>query len=82
MPPVIDLEKCNLCGVCEEVCPGDILYMEGGKQRIVRYPQECDQCGICALDCPEKAIEIIFPLDLLTTPPTTDLGQIIKRSSK
>ena len=68
MPPVIDPKKCNLCGICEEVCPGDILYVDAGSERIVRYPQECDQCGICQRDCPEDAIEIVFPLELISAP--------------
>ena len=28
MPPVIDHEKCNACGICDEHCPLDVLYLE------------------------------------------------------
>ena len=70
MPPVIDLDKCTSCGICEEVCPGDILFLDRGKEHLVRYPWECDHCAICRIDCPEEAVEIVFPLDQLCAAPS------------
>lgn len=61
MPPTIDPARCTLCGVCQDVCPGDILHIDGGIRRLVRYPDECQHCDICRLECPETAIQIIFP---------------------
>ena len=61
MPPVVKEENCNLCGVCEDVCPGDILYVEGGIGGLVRYGEECQHCGICVMECPEQALEMQFP---------------------
>ncbi|MBI2866342.1 MAG: 4Fe-4S binding protein [Chloroflexi bacterium] len=64
MPPVVDPEKCTLCGICEDVCPGDLLFVEKDPKTIVRYPDECNHCGICEVDCPEDAIVVNFPKDL------------------
>jgi adenylylsulfate reductase subunit B len=70
MPPRIDLARCNLCGVCQDVCPGDILHIDAGVENIVRYPAECSHCDVCRVECPEKAIEIIFPWSWLQSPVT------------
>lgn len=61
MPPVIDREKCNLCGICDKHCPLDVIHT-GDEEVEVRYPDECWHCGACRQDCPTKAIEIQFPL--------------------
>jgi adenylylsulfate reductase, subunit B len=61
MPPTIDAARCTLCGVCQDVCPGDILHIDGGVKRLVRYPDECQHCDICRIECPETAIQIVFP---------------------
>ncbi len=68
MPPVIDAKKCTMCGICQDVCPGDILYLEGGLSRIARYPDECQHCDICRVECPEDAITIHLPWTWLQTP--------------
>jgi len=65
MPPRIDPARCNLCGVCEEVCPGDILHVAGGKTGLVRYPLECSHCDVCRIECPTGAITLDFPWYML-----------------
>jgi len=65
MPPVIDPEKCNACGICDMHCPLDVFAME--KDTIeVRYPYECWHCGACRQDCPTDAVSIEFPLIMLS----------------
>ncbi len=64
MPPVIDKEKCNLCGICDKHCPLDVIYMED-EVLEVRYPAECWHCGACRQDCPTGAVRIEFPLTML-----------------
>ncbi len=64
MPPVIDHEKCNACGVCDEHCPLDVLYLEDDVLDV-RYPYECWHCGACRQDCPTGAVTIEFPLSML-----------------
>jgi adenylylsulfate reductase subunit B len=64
MPPVIDQEKCTVCGVCGEICPLDVIHTEGDKMDV-RYPDECWHCGACRQDCPTGAIAIEFPWIML-----------------
>lgn len=64
MPPVVDLGKCNFCGICDKHCPLDVIYVENDVVDI-RYPTECWHCGACRQDCPTGAIEIEFPLIML-----------------
>ncbi len=64
MPPVIDMENCTGCGICDLHCPLDIIYMEGDTPEV-RYPDECWHCGACRQDCPAGAVEIVFPLSML-----------------
>ena len=62
MSPVIDLEKCTGCGICEDICPGDIIHPDEHKGKvIVLYPDECWYCGSCRDECPEEAISYSFP---------------------
>jgi len=35
MPPVIDMEKCNGCGICDKHCPLDVIYMVKKRRRPV-----------------------------------------------
>ncbi|MBU2498928.1 MAG: 4Fe-4S binding protein [Proteobacteria bacterium] len=64
MPPVIDPEKCNGCGICDKHCPLDVFFFQN-KELEVRYPAECWHCGACRQDCPTGAITIEFPLIML-----------------
>ena len=55
--PLIDLEKCTLCGLCARVCPGGVLEQES--DRVVVHQERmfgCIGCGHCATVCPSKAI--------------------------
>ncbi|MGW8187625.1 MAG: 4Fe-4S dicluster domain-containing protein [Desulfobacterales bacterium] len=65
MPPVIDLDKCNACGICDDHCPLDVLYLEDDVVDV-RYPDECWHCGACRQDCPTGAVRIEFPLMMLS----------------
>ncbi len=70
MPPVFDLTKCARCGICEDLCMADAIFMketaDGDKVPYVKYPDECWHCGSCRQDCPQEAIKIIFPPLMLT----------------
>jgi NAD-dependent dihydropyrimidine dehydrogenase PreA subunit len=65
MPPVINMEKCKSCGLCDLYCPGDIIHTEKSpddrKIPVVAYPDECFHCGICRLECTEDAVTYVFP---------------------
>lgn len=63
MPPIIDKEKCNACGLCADVCPTDVFYVAEKKTvPVVRYPEECWHCNSCVLDCKRSAVELRVPL--------------------
>jgi adenylylsulfate reductase subunit B len=56
MPPKFNRQACTGCGMCVEICPGDVLRMADGKPELA-YPEECWHCGACMLDCPSGAID-------------------------
>jgi pyruvate ferredoxin oxidoreductase delta subunit len=53
--PIIDLDKCNKCGLCYIFCPDAAIEMndEGYPELNLFY---CKGCGICSAECPTKAI--------------------------
>ncbi len=55
----IDQEACNGCGICERVCPQDVirLHPETRKALIV-YLRDCQSCFLCELECPRNAIRV------------------------
>ncbi len=59
--PVIDMGRCNGCGVCLEFCPqGVYARPEGASAVLVQNPFSCVVgCNNCEMRCPERAIS--FP---------------------
>ncbi len=55
--PVIDMEECKVCGICESVCPDSAVHIIS-EEYIVDY-DFCKGCGLCAYECPAGAIEMI-----------------------
>lgn len=70
MPPKIDPALCTACGRCQDVCPGDIIYLDQGVSNMVRFPDECSHCDVCRVECPTGAIEIEFPWSMRQQPIT------------
>jgi MinD superfamily P-loop ATPase len=52
--PVMDKEKCNLCGKCVDICAFSALRFAQGKLFLNRF--FCEGCGACEIVCPKKAI--------------------------
>ncbi len=74
MPPIINKDECNLCGICYEMCPQDIFGFDGKSPPEVIYPDECWYCGACVLDCPVEAVRLRLPLQMHIVPSPADCG--------
>jgi pyruvate ferredoxin oxidoreductase gamma subunit len=55
--PVIDLEACNGCTVCEMFCPDSCLAIVD--EKAVMDLEFCKGCGICAEVCARNAIQMV-----------------------
>ena len=63
MPPIIDDNKCNKCGICADICPVDVYYGSKSKEvPIVSYGDDCYFCAACIIECPTDAITLRYPL--------------------
>ncbi len=51
----VDLEKCDACGSCVEVCPVEAIEL---KDKAVINAEECIDCGTCVDECPNEAITL------------------------
>ena len=59
--PVVDHERCVLCGMCEKHCPTGVVTTgkeEDGGTLEIDYTY-CKGCGICANICPKNSIEMV-----------------------
>ena len=65
--PIIDLIKCNGCGVCVERCPTGALAMQNGQPFMVR-PDLCSYCATCEDACPTGAIGLPYQVILAPGP--------------
>jgi len=52
--PQVDVQKCNGCGQCGEICQYSAIVCVAGK--VLVYPDLCHACGGCSRVCPEEAI--------------------------
>jgi len=52
-----DIEKCEGCGLCAEVCPHGVFEVKGKRARIVDR-DSCMECGACVMNCPAEAIAV------------------------
>jgi MinD superfamily P-loop ATPase len=52
--PVVDEEKCNLCGKCADICQFKAIIVIG--ETVLPFHALCHSCRGCVLVCPEKAI--------------------------
>jgi len=53
---IIDQERCNVCGICEQVCRFDAIQSTADTYRV--DPIACDGCAACVYQCPEEAIHM------------------------
>ncbi len=53
----IDETSCTGCGVCLEVCPHEVLRMNGRRVQI-QDRDACMECGACSRNCPAAAVSV------------------------
>ena len=55
----IDYDKCDGadCAECSDVCPMEVLVLEGDKITI-NNPEDCSYCEVCMDVCPNECINI------------------------
>ena len=59
--PVINLQRCIACGVCEHVCPTAAVAIEHQHAVLVK-PEACTFCDRCEIACPTEAISRSFAI--------------------
>ncbi|MDY6953764.1 MAG: ATP-binding protein [Thermodesulfobacteriota bacterium] len=52
--PEVDLEKCDHCGMCGEICQFSAIAVIGKK--VLTFPELCHSCKGCMMVCPQEAI--------------------------
>ena len=52
--PAVDMDKCNLCGKCAEICQFKAIAVLG--ETVLPFHELCHSCRGCMLVCPTKAI--------------------------
>jgi electron transfer flavoprotein alpha subunit len=55
MSVILYIDKCTACGECLDVCPFEILSLEG---ETLVIGEGCNLCGACVEICPEGALEL------------------------
>jgi len=58
----IDIDDCNLCGLCSKRCPYNAIQVNDDKQPEV-VKALCKGCGLCSADCPKECIAIVHYTD-------------------
>ena len=55
----IDYDKCDGadCAECADVCPMEVLVLEGDKI-VITDPSECSYCEVCMDVCPNECVKI------------------------
>jgi len=52
--PVVDVSRCNGCGICEQFCPESCVEIKEKLCIVNEY--YCKGCQICCFECPQEAI--------------------------
>ncbi|MGO8987934.1 MAG: 4Fe-4S binding protein [bacterium] len=75
-----DKEKCTGCGECVEICPVQVIKMEGDFPVIDK--EWCIGCGVCAVPCPTGAVKLVRKSDAIPPKDFRELHREILRERK
>jgi len=70
-----DRDRCTGCGQCVEICPVNVIKMEGDFPVVDK--EWCIGCGVCAVPCPASAIRLIRKSDAIPPKDFKELHQQI-----
>ena len=55
---LVNEKLCKQCGICEYICPKQVLKQDMGCFPKVIHPEACVGCKMCQMSCPDFAIEV------------------------
>src|SRR5574340_134927 len=68
--PLIDIGRCDGCGLCVRACANNVLAVHEGKA-FVAQPESCEYTGLCALICLKEAIQL--PYEVVCVEPSVEV---------
>jgi uncharacterized Fe-S center protein len=59
--PEVNQAKCNLCGLCVEICKCGAITLLGDTVSLIET-EECHWCTLCEAICPTGALTCSFEI--------------------
>jgi NAD-dependent dihydropyrimidine dehydrogenase PreA subunit len=75
-----DKDRCTGCGECVEICPVNVIKMEGDFPVVDK--EWCIGCGVCAVPCPASAVKLVRKSDAIPPKDFKELHQEILKQRK
>lgn len=65
MTVIVDRGKCDGCGICVELCPGDLMAIDPQTRKAyIRSDSDCWDCMVCVKHCPTGALVTRLPYQI------------------